>query len=633
MNPSRKIAGLLRVATAVLALTNLAAGGLAQTSSRLFDDSTLQDVHLFVDPADWQKLRENYLLDTYYPAKLVWNGLELDRVGIRSRGSGSRSPYKPNLLVSFNRYESSQKPFGLASVVLKANNQDASLLREVLAMKLFRRMGLPAPLEAPARLYVNGEFFGAYTLVESIDEAFLMRNFGEDSGYLYDWQEDRTNGYRFEYLGPDPALYVPRLWDPKTRKSNPDAATIEAMVRAVNQAPDGEFVRAVSRHIDLNQFVLYLATENFLADFDGFLGRPFGMNNMYWYRFAGGDGFVLIPWDKDGTFGWPETSVFDAVDDNVLSRRVLQDPELRRLYLEAVVKVAELAGGPGGWLGQELERLYEQVRETAHADPHKQCAVDGTLVACTGEDFERDMEWLREFVRARSAFVQAEATAAGYDPSSAGNAPRVDSVGNAASGETGVVGIGSLVSVYGQRLAPRTMEAPGGQAVSKLGGVVVAVNGARAALLYVSPDQINARLPENMTPGFADLTVFVEGRPSNTVTLLVADYAPGIFAVTHADGRAVSAAYPAQPDEPVHVYATGLGPTTGAPDDRGVAVLPEITLGGAEARIELARGLPQLGGLYEIRLKVPSSLSPGRAVPMILSTAGHSTAFFLAVGR
>lgn len=506
-------------------LTGMAAGAAAQSAAGLLDDSTLQDVHLFVDPADWQKLRDNYLLDTYYPAKFVWNHVELARVGIRSRGSGSRSPHKPNLLVAFNRYDSNQKPFGLTTVVLKANNQDASLLREVLAMRLFRRMGLPAPLEAPARLYVNGEFFGAYTLVESIDEAFLMRNFGENSGYLYDWQEDRTNGYRFEYLGTDLALYVPAPWDPKTRKSNPDAATIEAMVRAVNQAPDDEFARTVSRYVDLKQFVLYLATENFLADFDGFLGRVFGMNNMYWYRFAGGDGFVLIPWDKDGTFGWAVTSIFDAVEDNVLARRALQDPKLRKLYLEALAKAAELAGGPGGWLEGELDRLYDQVREIAHADPHKQCAVQGMLVGCTGEDFELEVARMRQFIRERSSFVPAEVAAAGYHPSAGAgeDGPRIEAVGNAASGDTAVVGRGSLVSIYGQRLADLTVEAPAGQAPTSLGSAVVTVNGARARLLYVSAYQINAQFPQDMTPGFADLTVFVDGRPSNTVTILVQD--------------------------------------------------------------------------------------------------------------
>lgn len=380
----------------------------AQTINDFFDDHWVQDVYLTVDPATWETLRQNYLLDTYYPASFKWHEIELQRVGIRSRGSGSRSPEKPNLLVAFNRYDGEQRFLGLTTVVLKANNQDASLLREVLAMKLFRAMGLPAPLEAPARLYVNGEFFGAYTLVESIDEAFLRRNFSEDSGYLYDWQENRSEGYRFEFLGEDPALYVPTMWDPKTRKSAPDAATIVNMVKAINEAPDEGFAQVVSQYIDFSQFLTYLATEKFLSDYDGFLGYPFGMNNIYWYRADGDTRFLLLPWDKDGCFDWAQEPIFRGTAENVLARRALQVPELRWTYLAALANAADLAGGPGGWLDQEFERLYELVREMAHADPHKQCAVSGTLVGCSGAEFEQSVAMIRQFLRQRASYVLAD---------------------------------------------------------------------------------------------------------------------------------------------------------------------------------------------------------------------------------
>jgi uncharacterized protein (TIGR03437 family) len=633
MNITTKIPNACRVLSAALLLAGLTPSpAFPQTAAQLFDDVALQDVHLFVAPADWQKLRENYLLDTYYPARFVWNGMELDRVGIRSRGSGSRSPYKPNLLVAFNRYNSNQKLFGLATVVLKANNQDASLLREVLAMKLFRRMGLPAPLEAPARLYVNGEFFGAYTLVESIDEAFLARNFGEDSGYLYDWQESRDEGYRFEYLGPDPSAYVPAPWDPKTRKSAPDAAFIEAMVRAVNQVPDQDFVRVVSQYLDLKQFVVYLATENFLSDYDGFLGRVFGINNIYWYRFASGDPFVLIPWDKDGTFDWAGTPIFEGVEENVLARRALQVPELRQLYLASLMKAAEIAGGPGGWLEQELDRLYSQIREMAHADPHKQCSVAGTLVACAGEDFEGGIAHLREFVRLRAGYVIEELTAAGYDRSFPQRLPQVKSVVNAASNGN-FVAPGSVITLYGEGLASTTAQAPATTGLTKLAGVVVTVNGARAPLFYVSPTQINALLPGNLTPGPVAIVVFADGLPGNTFLADATDYAPGIFLASHADGRLVNSEAPAHPGDAVVLYATGLGPFLAGSGTWATALLPEVTLGGQRVEVEMARRVPEIAGLYEVRFRVPWGIGSGPSLSLSLSIAGQTTAINLPVAQ
>jgi hypothetical protein len=65
-------------------------------------------------------------------------------------------------------------------------------------------MGFPAPREAPAQLYVNGQYFGFYTIVEHEDETFLQRNFGQSGGYLYEWEFADT--YEFQNLGDDPSL-------------------------------------------------------------------------------------------------------------------------------------------------------------------------------------------------------------------------------------------------------------------------------------------------------------------------------------------------------------------------------------------------------------------------------------------
>ena len=49
-------------------------------------------------------------------------------------------------------------------------------------MLFFRRMGLTASREAFARLIVNNQYAGLYTIVESVDKSFLSREFGEDDG-------------------------------------------------------------------------------------------------------------------------------------------------------------------------------------------------------------------------------------------------------------------------------------------------------------------------------------------------------------------------------------------------------------------------------------------------------------------
>jgi spore coat protein CotH len=76
------------------------------------------------------------------------------------------------------------------------------MMHERVSMELFRKMGLPAPRETHAKLYVNGDYVGLYTIVESIDKPFLRDRYGEDSGYLYNYQWQ--DAFFFEDRGPDP---------------------------------------------------------------------------------------------------------------------------------------------------------------------------------------------------------------------------------------------------------------------------------------------------------------------------------------------------------------------------------------------------------------------------------------------
>ena len=59
-------------------------------------------------------------------------------------------------------------------------------MNERLSMLLFSRLGLPASREAFTTLFVNNEYVGLCTIVESIDKSFLRRSYGEDEGYLYE---------------------------------------------------------------------------------------------------------------------------------------------------------------------------------------------------------------------------------------------------------------------------------------------------------------------------------------------------------------------------------------------------------------------------------------------------------------
>ena len=146
-------------------------------ADELLSGNELQDIWIHINARDWEQLRTTYKENTYYPADIEWHGVKVRNAGIRVRGRTSRSAQKPGLRIDFNRYVAGQEFLGLKSLALDNLWQDPSMIRERLAMLLFQRMGLPAPRESHARVYIGSgrEFAGVYGVVESIDKDFLKR--------------------------------------------------------------------------------------------------------------------------------------------------------------------------------------------------------------------------------------------------------------------------------------------------------------------------------------------------------------------------------------------------------------------------------------------------------------------------
>ncbi|MFN7915641.1 MAG: CotH kinase family protein [Vicinamibacterales bacterium] len=379
------------------------------SSDAFFDDSVLQEIRFTINSKDWQTLKDNYLSNEYYPCDFEWRGQKIRNVGIRSRGTGSRSGIKPGLRVDFDRYTSGQKFLGLKSFVLRNNTQDMTNLHERLSMLVFRRMGAEASRETHAKMYVNDEYVGLFTIVESVDKDFLKKNLGEDSGYLYKYDYP-SNGtpYYFEDRGSDGAAYVPLPFKPETNETDPRAEFVAQWVQAVNQSSAAAFQSAVGEYIDFDKFLRHVAVEVFIGDYDGFIGN-YGINNFYVYRFNNQKRFQMIPWDKSEAFkAGADSSIFHNLNDvpeaqrNRLVTRILSYPELYAKYLDTLQAIANSVA-EGGWLENEIQREYNQVRDAARADTQKPYSND---------DFENAVQGLLAFARARSGQVLSQVAAA-----------------------------------------------------------------------------------------------------------------------------------------------------------------------------------------------------------------------------
>jgi uncharacterized protein (TIGR03437 family) len=142
-----------------------------------------------------------------------------------------------------------------------------------------------------------------------------------------------------------------------------------------------------------------------------------------------------------------------------------------------------------------------------------------------------------------------------------------------AAGQTPQPGVaaGSIVSVFGANLANSTTIATDSLLPQTLGGVVVHAGDRLLPLIFTAPTQINAQLPDDLTPGNLMMTVTPPSQPNVQAPFSIVRNAPGIFAVLgndgqfysmalHQDGTAITTDSPAQKGELITVYGTGFGP-------------------------------------------------------------------------
>jgi spore coat protein CotH len=374
-----------------------ASPAFAQDEQDIFDSTKVHDINLQMNARDLSDLRQNADKNTYYPADFVFQDVRVRNVGIRSRGFGSRNALKLGLRVDFNRYVAGQRFADTAAIVLDNLWQDASMIREAVAMSFIARMGEPASRESFARLYINGEFQGLYAVVEEPNVGYLKRRFGTDDGALFEYHWVRP--YDFDSLGDRLDQYE-EIFERRTREKDPAALVYEplqAMIDA-NTYPAGPVWRErVETYLDVPQMVRYAAIEAFLAEIDGFTGYD-GVNNFYVYRPPDSGRHLFLPWDRDHSLWQVDLSIFERLAGNRLLDNALANPDLRALFLQTIERCAASAL-EDGWLEAQASRLAALVASAAPFD-HR--------LPYTEQAHEEDTQQLLDFARRRSEFALAE---------------------------------------------------------------------------------------------------------------------------------------------------------------------------------------------------------------------------------
>jgi len=221
---------------------------------------------------------------------------------------------------------------------------------------------------------------------------------------------------------------------------------------------------------------------------------------------------------------------------------------------------------------------------------------------------------------------------------------------NAASYQLrGPLAPGSLIAVFGALLAQDNVSASALPLPDNLGQTSVTIAGRKLPLVYAGVNQVNAMIPYDLPINATHQIVVQRGSAlsvpepvgllssqSGVFTRDLTGQGAGIVVKVAADGTQslVGADDPVKAGDAIVIYCSGLGDV----DPRQIAGVPvaatpltatlepvTVTIGGKAAQVFFAGLTSGFTGLYQVNAFVPAGVSPGDAVPLLITQSGRSS--------
>ncbi len=363
----------------------------AQDKAKGLDPFHLYELRIQFDDKHWENRLKAYKSTDRrdkISATIWFDNVKLDSVGIRFKGNSSFNNVKkqgsrklPFSLDAGKFIKGANFPIGYDHLKLSNGFRDPSYLRDILSYYIAREY-MPAPECAMARVYVNNEYFGVYTLTQDIDKYFLDSWFDEKKGYFFkcdpDWDQvvqvkDCLPGQNcsLEDLGPDIKCYDGRY----EMKSDTGWEALIDMIQQLNnpQVP-------LDSILDIDLTLWMLAFNNVLVNLDSYSG--FLCHNFYLYQRKDGR-FVPLIWDLNLSFGGFRRADMASLEDDEMMHldpmlhadnpkrplisQLLKNPHYEKIYIAHMQTIMDDFFLNGRYL-QLMDQWHALIRSAVQAE-------------------------------------------------------------------------------------------------------------------------------------------------------------------------------------------------------------------------------------------------------------------------
>ncbi|WP_172677408.1 CotH kinase family protein [Marinifilum fragile] len=278
----------------------------SMAGNEIFDSEKIHEIRInFLQCSAWDSLvnhkeiRDSLNISKYLQGNVEVNGKKFYVCGVRIKGESSYDYYpgrKKSLKINFGKYIKKQKLNGLKTINLNNAFKDPTFMREKLYLDFMRSEGLPVPRSTYANVYVNGELFGLYVLVEEINKGFVKRNFGNNSGAFFKGEPKAS----LLYLG-DNQLDYERSYKIKS-KDRKDYQELMDFIKTLDGCVklNQEALKHLDEVFDVYECLKIFAITNLFMNTDAL--NLLHIHNYYLYKNTFDHQFKWIPHDGNYAF-------------------------------------------------------------------------------------------------------------------------------------------------------------------------------------------------------------------------------------------------------------------------------------------------------------------------------------------
>ena len=341
----------------------------------LFDKTKIHKIE--VKMSNWKEfISKQRNEEVFFPCDVIIDGEELKNVAIRSKGNSSRMSIgqsgseKYSYRFKLDEYDEYVNYHGLTEFCMNNFYSDPSCMRDILCYDALHEIKGVGPGCAYTDMYLNGELFSFYVLLEQPGKTLAERLAVDDNSILYKATERSGNGNGMMFGSND--SYCSFTQNMKNDNFDVKFGTddnyqhIEELKQAINKLSTNDY-KFIEDLVDVPSFLKGFAVNSVMCNYDSYNGT---LAHNYYLMYTGGK-FYFVGWDYNlcmGAFMGGAESVNSDVTTSLYSVE-LKDRPLAKLvqvyqseYLSYVKQITALYSNPEQYVKNYVNLIGSHVQ-------------------------------------------------------------------------------------------------------------------------------------------------------------------------------------------------------------------------------------------------------------------------------